>query len=310
MNKYFLSLVSFCLLSIASYTQQLPAHYGLDANAFVWNPALAGKFDYRSLGIAYHQPWTGFEDAPKNFQVFGESPIFDRKVSIGVGIEGEQSNTYDRISLTTAFNYKFRMGARGRRQLALGLAIRYERMDININDPVVNDTGDPLLGLNRNVYSQLNAGLGAFFASERKYYKLSSFFCGLSLYPVIPGRMYENRPPYLPVIHGSIQAGGNLKFNGAKWFFEPVLWVDFNEAFQLYPQLSLKMERDRYGWLRLHSTTNSLAINAGGMLIINENTELRIGLTARFWYAAIRNVNGLGGDIDFVLRERLEDTYY
>jgi type IX secretion system PorP/SprF family membrane protein len=309
MRKYLIQISSLCLLSIVSYGQQLPLHYGLDGNAFMWNPALAGKFDYRSVGIAYNQPWSGFEGAPENLQVFGETPVFDRKSSIGTGIEGEQSNTYNRVSLTTAFNYKLRFGYRGRRQLAIGLAIRYERMDVFIRNPLVNNHDDPLIGLNQNVYNQLNAGLGLFFASERKYFERSLFFAGAALYPAIPGGLNNEKPTYLPAIHGNTQAGANIKLN-REWFFEPILWVDFNEAFQVYPQLSLKIERDQSFWVRLHATTNSGALNLGYMVFFNRTTELRIGVSARFWYGAIRDYNGLGSDGDIVLRNQLEDSLY
>jgi len=303
MRHYYLILL---IIPVLAKAQQLPNHYGLDANAFAWNPALAGKFDYRSLGASFNQPWSGFEDAPKNIQVFGESPILERSLSVGIALEGEQATTYERINGTAAVNYKFRFGYQGRRQLAIGIAVRYERMNIAIDNPTVNDLDDPLLGLNRNAYRNLYAGGGLFFSTQKDYFRRSFFFAGIAAFPAIS----TGEGGYAPAIHASAQAGAHFKLSGKKWFFEPVLWADYSETLQIYPQLSLKVERDRYYWARLHATTNSIALNLGAMIILNETMEIRLGATARAWYGAIQAYNQVGMDGEVVLRQQMRDRYY
>ena len=170
MRHWLILVLFFGLAPGAGNAQQLPYHYGIDANAFAWNPALAGRFDFRSVGVSYNQPWTGFEDAPKLAQAFAESPIVPLRMSAGLAVGQEFSNTYNRTDVTAAANYKLRFGYRGKMQLTIGLSVRWEQLQLAIGNPTVYDPDDPLIGTAREVYSHFNAGAGLFFATNDEYY--------------------------------------------------------------------------------------------------------------------------------------------
>ncbi|MCR9100289.1 MAG: type IX secretion system membrane protein PorP/SprF [bacterium] len=292
------------LFSLNVGAQQLPYHYGIDANAFAWNPALAGRFNFRSAGGSYNQPWSEFEDAPLNIQVFAESPIKPLRMSAGLAVGRELSNTYDRTDVTAAMNYKLRFGHRGKRQIAIGISFRWEQLQLSIDNPIVNDPGDPLIGSARQVYSRMNAGAGLFFASDDDYYDETIYFAGLAVYPAIPGGLGNDLQRYRPEVHGSFMAGGSFKMQG-DWFLEPVLWVDYSVPQQFYPQFYLKLERDRYYWARLHITSNSAGIGIGYMINFGQFLDFRIGITSRAWFGSIGAVNRPGLDGELILREQL-----
>jgi type IX secretion system PorP/SprF family membrane protein len=310
MRPIILSFIVLCSIFGNLTAQQLPNHYGIDANAFVWNPALAGRFNYRSFGVSYNQPWSGFEGAPKQLQAFAESPIKPFRLSAGLSVGREFSNTYDRTDVTLATNYKLRFGYRDKMHLAIGLSIRWEQMQLSIDNPVVNDPDDPLIGLTRDIYSRFNSGVGLFFATNDDYYKETIYFAGLAAFPVIPGGLGSEVQLYRPAIHGSAMAGASIKLNNSDWFVEPVLWVDYSQPAQLYPQAYVKLERDMYYWVRLHLTTNSAALGAGYMLQIGEFMDVRIGATYRYWFGSISQVNQGGMDGDVILKEQLPIQYY
>lgn len=307
-----LSIILFCGAFLTYYkvnAQQLPSHYGIDANAFAWNPALAGRFNYWSAGASYNQPWSEFENAPRQIQVFGESPIKPLRISAGLAVGREASNSYDRTDITAAANYKLRFGYRGRRQLAIGFSIRWEQMQLSIDNPVVNDPRDPLIGSTRQLYSRFNAGIGLFFASDDDYYEDDIYFAGLAVYPAIPGGLGNELQRYRPEIHGSVIAGGRFNLHANNWFFEPVLWLDYSAPQQIYPQLYLKMERQRYYWARLNVTTNSAGLGVGYVVLLGQYIDLHIGATCRVWFGSIGTVNRPGIDAEMILREELSGRY-
>jgi len=309
MRRIILSLILYFSLSGVLPGQQLPNHYGIDANAFVWNPALAGRFNYRTLGGSYNQPWSGFEGSPQHIQVFGEAPIKPLRLSAGLAVGREFSNTYDRTEVTAATNYKLRFGFRDKMHLAIGISVRWEQLRLSIDNPIVNHTNDPLIGLTRDIYNRFNAGVGLFFATDDDYFKETIYFAGLSVFPAIPGGVGADTQGYRPAIHGSAMAGGSIKLKGSNWFVEPVLWLDFSEPRQLYPQLYVKLERDRYYWARLHASLQSTGIGIGYMISAGESLDLRIGATYRYWFGPINNVNQGGIDGEIILKEQLPSWY-
>lgn len=310
MRPITLSIILLCAMFSTLAAQQQPNHYGIDANAFAWNPALAARFNYRSFGLSYNQPWSGFEGAPKQLQAFAESPIKPFWMSAGLSVGREFSNTYNRTEITLATNYKLRFGYGDKMHLAIGLSIRWEQLQLSIDNPVVNDPDDPLIGLTRNLYSRFNAGAGLFFATNDNYYKETIYFAGLAVFPAIPGGLGDEVQLYRPAIHGNVMAGASIKLWNSDWFVEPVLWLDYSQPALLYPQAYIKLERDRYYWARLHLTTNSVALGAGYMLQVGRFIDVRIGATYRYWFGSISQVNQAGMDGEFVLREQLPARYF
>lgn len=276
-------------------------HYGLDGNAFAWNPAMAGKYDYLSVGAAFHQPWSGFEGGPIHLGAFFEFPITANRVGGGFAVIAEEAGAGRSLTITSAFNYKLRFGYRGRRQLSIGLAARYSRLDISLPGAIVNAPDDPLIGLSRNVYKNINAGVGIFFTNDYDYFARNLFFAGLAANPVIP---YAPEGNIHPVIHASAIVGASLKFDDDSWFFEPVLWVDYGFENLFYPQLSLKVERDLYYWLRLQVSSNSIAPGFGYMVNINDNTQVRISISGRFFFGRLSAYVQRGMDGAVVYRSR------
>ncbi|MCO6490489.1 MAG: type IX secretion system membrane protein PorP/SprF [Phaeodactylibacter sp.] len=274
----------FLLFAHAGKTQQLAYHYGLDGNAFAWNPAMAGKYDYLSVGAAFHQPWSGFEGAPAQLNAFFEFPITLKKMGGGFAVTAEEIGASRTLAMVLAYNYRLRFGYRGRRQLSLGLAARYSRLDVRLPKAVVNAPDDPLIGLSRNAYKTINLGVGLFFSSSQEYFSENLFFAGIAAIPAIP---YAPEGKISPAVHASAMAGASLKFDDDSWFFEPVVWVDYSVENLFYPQMSLKVERDLYYWLRLQIASNSIAPGFGYMVNLNDNTQIRISVSGRFFFGRL-----------------------
>lgn len=284
-NSYSLIAIFIMLLfGFAGKAQQQAYHYGLDGNAFAWNPAMAGKYDYLSVGAAFHQSWSGFEGAPAQLSAFFEFPITLNKAGGGFAVTAEEIGASRMLAMTAAFNYKLRFGHRGRRQLSVGLAARYSRLDVRLPKAIVNAPDDPLIGLSRNAYKDFNVGVGLFFTNDYNYFTRNLLFAGLAVNPAIP---YAPEGKISPVIHASLLAGASLKFDNDSWFFEPVLWMDYSFENLFYPQLSLKLERDLYYWLRLQVAPNSIAPGFGYMIRLGGNTQIRVSVSGRFFFGRL-----------------------
>ena len=301
-----------CLLFLSSsiHGQQYSYHYGIEGNAFAWNPAMAGKFNTQKFGAIYHQPWTGFEGSPQHLNAFFESPIFREQLSVGAILIGDKTNSIQGFESGIAVSYKLRFGYRSRNQLILGIGFRYQNLRAKLDDPTVNNPADPLIALTDQVYNRMNASAGLFFSTHYKESHRPLIYFGLAMHPGIRGQWLGQESGYSPVIHASATLGGKFDLAGEGWYVEPAAWLDYAEPNLVFPQLDIKLERERYYWMRLHSNLNSVALHIGYIIPLGDFADLRISAAGRLLFGKIASYTGLGMDGSIIYETPLPDWTY
>ncbi len=171
MKKLIITALLFASFS-SSYAQQDPHYTQYMYNMNIINPAYAGSKETLSGGLLFRRQWVGLEGAPS-------TGTFNIHTPLGKNVGGGLSFVSDRIgpareqNLYADFSYTLNLG--GEHRLALGLKAGATFHQIGLFDEVFNtlpDLNDPLFANNVS-RAHLNAGLGAFYYTDRYYVAFS-----------------------------------------------------------------------------------------------------------------------------------------
>ena len=128
MNK-FLQIIGLSLLftirAIAQHEAVL-THYHI--NPILINPAAAGFSEQHELMLNARGSWTGFVDAPRNFNVNYNGPIGNR---FGFGLAVITESAAQLSTIRGRGNFAFRFPINDDLKIAAGVAAEYEQMSID-----------------------------------------------------------------------------------------------------------------------------------------------------------------------------------
>jgi len=170
MKKIIIALVVLLGYSSTTFAQQDPQYTQYMYNQAVINPAYAGSKDALSIVSLYRNQWSGFDGAPKTLTLSGHSPIGER-VGLGLSFISDQHGPVKENNIYADFSYTIDVGEVSK--LALGIKGGITLHDIALNSGVTTAVaGDPLFAQDASTTTP-NAGLGAFFYTDKYYVGLS-----------------------------------------------------------------------------------------------------------------------------------------
>jgi len=170
MKKIIIALVVLLGYSSTTFAQQDPQYTQYMYNQAVINPAYAGSKDALSIVSLYRNQWTGFDGAPKTITLSGHSPIGE-KLGLGLSFISDQHGPVKENNIYADFSYTINIGEESK--LALGIKAGVTLHDIALNSGVTTAVdGDPLFGKDASKTNP-NAGLGAFYYTDKYYVGLS-----------------------------------------------------------------------------------------------------------------------------------------
>lgn len=171
MKSISIHIIIWVLTSIVVVNaQQDPQYTQYMYNQAVINPAYAGSSEGVSLVSLYRNQWTGFEGAPKTLTFSGHSPI-GKNIGIGLSFISDQHGPVNENNIYADFSYTISLGKENK--LAFGVKAGATLHNIGLfSDVVTQDSGDEAFSENVNE-TTLNAGIGAFYYSDKYYIGLS-----------------------------------------------------------------------------------------------------------------------------------------
>jgi len=193
------------------YAQQRPHYSQYFQNMSVLNPAVTGLYTGMDLRLGVRNQWQGLKDAPKTAYATFSTPIsfggdmanyrasdlgvtepqtkddmFDYAASmphhaLGVLFISDKTGPLNRVTANLTYAYHLAIGDRA--NLSVGVGIGANRLGINAQSLVFDESDDPVVGTSAEINKftpDLNAGL---------YFYTSTFYFGASMQQIIKNKI-------------------------------------------------------------------------------------------------------------------------
>lgn len=227
-------------LSSTVNAQQDPQYTQYMYNQAVINPAYAGSTESLSITTLYRNQWTGFEGAPKTLTFSAHSPVGE-KVGLGLSVISDQHGPVKENNIYADFSYTIGLG--GAHKLALGAKAGVTLHDIGLfSDVNTQVSGDEAFSEDVSK-STANAGIGAFFYSDKYYVGLSMPNMLKGTYLDVNGAEYGSDELHYFLTAGYVfQLTENTKFKPSfmvKSELQSALSFDVNANFLFYDKFEI-----------------------------------------------------------------------
>jgi len=172
MRKTFLiTLVS--ILSIFDMSaQQDPMFTHYMFNTVAINPAYAGSRDALTVTGLHRSQWVAFDGAPTTQTVTAHSPIFTKKIGLGLSFLNDKIGINNTSSFYIDFSYKIKINDKAK--LAFGLKSGFNFRKADISKLNVYDDNDPVLSQGLEKDFMPNFGFGLYFFTDKYYVGVST----------------------------------------------------------------------------------------------------------------------------------------
>ncbi len=241
MKNTIIAVVVLCILGYTNtlQAQQDPQYTQYMYNQAVFNPAYAGSTESLSITALYRNQWTGFDGAPRSLTFSAHSPVGE-KVGLGLSVISDQHGPVKENNIYADFSYTIGLG--GEHKLALGVKGGVTLHDIGLLSDV--ETLDPDDAFSADVSEATpNAGIGAFFYSDKYYVGLSVPNMLKSVHLDANGTEYGTEELHYFLTAGYVfQLSENTKFKPSvlvKSSFESPVSFDVNANFLFYDRFEL-----------------------------------------------------------------------
>jgi len=240
MKKLIIAFVALLAYSSTSFAQQDPQYTQYMYNQAVINPAYAGSKDNLSIVGLYRNQWTGFDGAPKTITLSGHSPVGER-TGLGLSVISDQHGPVKENNIYADFSYSFNVGESTK--LALGIKGGVTLHDIALNSGTTTAVpGDPLFASDVSSATP-NAGIGAFFYSDKYYVGLSMPNMLKSVHLDENGKKYGSEIQHYFLTAGYVfQITDNTKFKPSflvKSSFDAPISFDVNANFLFFDKFEI-----------------------------------------------------------------------
>lgn len=199
-----LNIVLVLLLSAVApgISQQDPLTSNYMFNTFGFNPGVAGTSGMVCATALNRQQWFGFEGAPSTTVFNISAPVSPFKINSGVGLLVESDKLgFDRdINLSLAYSYLMEIG-NGTLGIGISAGMLNKTLDptweIPTGDVFTPPSGDPLIPETKESFVALDAGVGAYFTTDRYYAGLSVTHINQPKIKFTKGTPYVSRHYYI-----------------------------------------------------------------------------------------------------------------
>ena len=181
MKKIYL-FICLAILTLTGNAQQDPQYNLYQFNMMIINPAYAGARDGLSIIASNRQQWVGFDGAPKTTCLSIHTPVFKRKLGIGLTVVNDimgprnVSSIYGNVAYILKINRKMR--------LSFGLNAGYNRYQFNFSKITFDAAEVPSQLLQNQTKNKLDINTGL-------YLRTNTFFVGLSSTHITSPSIYD-----------------------------------------------------------------------------------------------------------------------
>ncbi len=171
-------------------------------NTLTYNPGFAGMSGMVCATALNRQQWVGFEGAPSTTLFNISTPFAPFKIKSGAGllVESDKIGFERDINLTLSYSYHITLG---QGELGIGISAGMFNMtldpkwEIPSGDVFTPPSGDPLIPETKESSVVFDAGLGAYFKTDKYYAGLSVTHINKPAIKFSKGLSYLSRHYYL-----------------------------------------------------------------------------------------------------------------
>lgn len=193
----------FLLLFISPvFSQQDPLSSHYMFNTLTYNPGIAGTSGMICATALNRQQWVGFKGAPSTTLFNISAPVNPFKIRSGVGLVVESDNVgFDKdINLSGIYTYLVDLGS-GNLGIGINLGMLNKTLsptwEIPSGENHTPASGDPLIPENKESVVAFDAGIGAFYTTDKYYAGFSITHVNQPKIRFTKGTPYISRHYYL-----------------------------------------------------------------------------------------------------------------
>ena len=178
MKKLKIAFLFLIVLFKAGIAQQDPLSSHYMFNTMTYNPGVSGTSGMICATAVSRQQWVGFKGAPSTnvFNINAPVTLFGINSGVGLIVESDKTGFDKDISLSGTYSYLMDLG-QGKMGIGFSAGILNKALNpewqIPSGESHVPAANDPLIPENDESYVAFDAGLGAYYSTEKYYAGIS-----------------------------------------------------------------------------------------------------------------------------------------
>jgi len=158
------------ILDVSAQQDPMFTHYMFNTVAI--NPAYAGSRDALTVTGLHRSQWVAFDGAPTTQTVTTHSPIFTKKIGIGLSFLNDKIGINNTNSFYLDFSYKIKINDKAK--LAFGLKTGFNVRKADLSKLNVYDENDPVFSQDIENDFMPNFGFGLYYFTDKYYVGVST----------------------------------------------------------------------------------------------------------------------------------------
>ena len=315
-------------VGVQAYAQQRPQYTQYILNNYLLNPALSGIENYTDFKAGYRKQWAGINDAPQTTFAavhwsLGDKYLWKNPLSLPEKSDDPRSDDYTQnytaspahhgvgaivfydkagplSTLNANLTYAYHLQLAGTLNLSVGVAAGVKRVNLNVQDLVLESGNDPALKNTIIAQTKPDLALGVWLYGAQ-------FFVGASVQQILPQRLafttddVANQGKEVP--HAFVTAGYKL-FIDDEISFIPSVMVKYVKPAPLSFDANVKVSfKDRFWVGGSYRYKDSYAAMAGF------NFSKLVNLTYSYDLTTSELKNFSNGSHEIVLGLQLNNIY-
>ncbi|HRT47331.1 MAG TPA: type IX secretion system membrane protein PorP/SprF [Bacteroidales bacterium] len=282
MKKYGILFIFALILAGRSFPQQDPVYSQYMYNFHFFNPGSAGISGMVCMTATSRQQWLGFKGAPSTtgFSVNAPVRLFGSESGIGMVIMNDKTGFDSDIKLSGSYSYHFELG-NGKLGVGISLGMMNKTLNpswqIPESDAHTPVSGDPLIPENKESHIAFDAGVGAYYSTEK-------YYAGISITHINePKIKFSKGEPYLSR-HYYATAGYSLNLGNPSYELIPSVFV-FSDGHLVQFTINSMLRYNKKVWGGVSYRAGDALTGIVGIELYN---GIRIGYSYDFILSDIR----------------------
>ncbi|HFA48562.1 MAG TPA: type IX secretion system membrane protein PorP/SprF [Bacteroidetes bacterium] len=272
--KYLLPFTLALLFSGLLYSQQGVQYTQFMFNKLAFNPAYAGSHEVPCISAIHRSQWVGLEGAPVSQALNFHTPLFGKRVGMGVSVQHDKIGPTDAYSVNLSYAYRMKIEEN---TLSIGLqgSMRSYSVDFSETESVIQNDVAVMEGNARRMLP--NFGVGVYYLAE-------AFYVGVSAPYILNNdiSLYET----------AISDNTDFSVEETHFYAMAGLKVNINDKVKFKPSLMYK---------QVKAAPADLDIN--GTFVFGD----RLGVGATYRLGGVRN--SVGESVDFMMYLQFEGGF-